>query len=152
MCFGPNTACDSPPVVQYSETIRCGSLSYWPYRTGNSWIRRDWLFTMPSKIQKGFAVRVKWIRAKNGAGSLSIRSVESGGWPDSHKHPFYVFNRSFSISRLEDNFLTRSLNISLRATDYFVFVLVFRLEASYPNPIKPDPNPTFSGRVKKKLM
>ena len=111
--------------------MESGSLIYLSSgASGDKCIRRDWLYALPSWLNaRGYTVTLDWISAAIGAGRLSIGAV--GDATDTRVHTFYGLERRASsdgsVSGRVANVtvLSRAMNISLRAADYFTFSLSF---------------------------
>lgn len=139
LCTGPldvdqpesSVPCGNRSASQENQTLAYGSLNYRPTGSRDMCLRRDWLFTHTSASALGYMVTIQSLHAERGAGSLSIGPV--GGGPDARTHKFYglesqfrdspPWNRRRSIARIP--IVSRSMLISLRASDYFAFELSF---------------------------
>ena len=90
----------------------------------------DWLYSLPSRSNaRGYTVTLHSISAAIGAGRLSIGAV--GDATDTRVRTFFGLERrassdgSVSASVANVTVISRAMNISLRAADYFTFSLSF---------------------------
>lgn len=122
-----NSECTSRPVMQENATLVSGSLRYRPSSEEQTLcIRRDWLYTLPSNsTASGYRVMIWWVFASKDAGSLTISPVGTG--PVEPVRTFSGRERQSPRVLMSSHFivLSRAMNVSLRATDYSSFSLVF---------------------------
>lgn len=113
--------------MQENATLVSGSLRYRPSSEEQTLcIRRDWLYTLPSNsTASGYRVMVRWVFASEDAGSLTISPVGTG--PVEPVRTFSGRERQSPLVSMSSHFivLSRAMNVSLRATDYSSFSLVF---------------------------